>query len=195
MSGESEMMEQARRALREERPDDAQAILVNVVVRAPENDEAWLLLATTLDDPQRKLECLERARAANPRNPAIRRAIQELKQSFASAAFGVASPAAPPDHSALVVPLLEQAETVVRRVLFTTEPSDTRQSGLELVALLEQAARHDETQTRRWARTAGRQALVKFEKALTNYITGLPQTDPAVAPLREQRQRALNLLR
>src|SRR5512142_1787876 len=81
MRAMSEMMiEQARRALHEERIEDAQAILINVIVREPEQDEAWLLLAEALADPGKKRECLERARAINPRNVAITRALERLNQ-------------------------------------------------------------------------------------------------------------------
>ncbi len=195
------MMAQARRALREERFDDAQGILVNIVVREPDNDEAWVLLADTMQDPQRKLECLERARRIDPRNPAIQRAIQEQKTQLARAAFG-SLPASPsgngqtPDaHPDLATPLLEHADIVARQVLMTTDPAATRTLGLELVHLLERAIRYDERTTRRWAQSAGRAALVKYERAIYTLITNLPQNDPQRQTLREQRQRALEPLR
>lgn len=202
---ESEMMAQARRAVREGRPDDAQGILVNVVVHEPDNDEAWILLAETLSDPERKIECLERARRVNPRNPAIQRAIAELQASAAAAAFGqtleaAASNGSPPGSASstrpeLAAPLLEQAELVARAIRMTTEPTATRQLGLDMVYILDQARRHDDTTTRRWARSAGRDALVKYERALTILITNLPLGDSQLAALREQRQRALELFR
>lgn len=201
MIPESEWMAQARRALREERLDDAQGILVNVVVQEPSNDEAWLMLAELIRDPERKMECLENARRIDPRNPATQRAIQALQAEIAQVAFGqTPAPTSPtvteiPTLPDLAGPLLDYAETIAQAVIMSIEPSATRTLGLELVHQIEQALRHDETRARRWARSAGRDALVKYEKALTILITNLPQNDPQLATLREQRQHALNLFK
>lgn len=201
MMPESEWMTQARRALREERLEDAQGILVNVVVREPTNDEAWLLLAEAMQDPERKMECLERARRIDSHNPATRRAIQALQNEIAQAAFRqeVAETPAPvseiPVRPELAVALIEYAETIAQAILMSTEPASTRALGLELVRQIEQALRHDELRTRRWARSAGRDALVKYEKALSVLITNLPQNDSQLPLLREQRQHALDLLK
>ena len=195
---ESDLLGQARRAMREERLDDAQGILVNLVVREPENDEAWVMLAETLQDPERKLECLEHARRINPRNPATKRAIEAAQHQFAQAAFG--TPLAKNNgqdglHPELADPILEYGETVAHAVLMTTDPTATRSAGVELIYLLERARRHDATRTRRWAASAGRGALLKYEKALTLMITNLPQNDPQLTALREQRQRALDFFK
>lgn len=198
---ESELMTQARRALREERLEDAQGILVNIVVQEPQNDDAWVMLAETISDPERKMECLERARRIDPRNPATLRIIQALNEQTAQAAFGQApklqetGPGPTPNHPELAGPLLEHAETIAHAVIMTTEPAATRSLGLDLVHQIESALRHDETRTRRWARSAGRDALVKYEKTLTTLITNSPQHDPQLTPLREARQRALDLLK
>jgi hypothetical protein len=201
MIPESEMMAQARRALREERWDDAQSILVNVVVTEPGNDEAWLLLAETIQDPERKMECLEKARRIDPRNPATQRAIQSLQNEIARAAFGqMPAPAESPPNEIptrpeLAGPLLEYAETIAQAVMMSIEPSAIRTLGLELVHQIELAVRHDAVRVRRWARSAGRDALVKYERALTTLIANLPQNDAQLALLREQRQRALDLMK
>lgn len=196
-------MAQARRALREGRLEDAQGILVNVVVQEPSNDEAWLLLADTVQDPQRKMECLEHARRIDARNPATQRAIQQLQNEIAQAEFG-APPAeskdqAPPvriaDRAELAGPLLEYAATIAQAVMMSVEPSATRTLGLELVHQIEQALRHDEMRARRWARSAGRDALVKYERALTTLITNLHHNDAQLGLLRDQRQRALELMK
>ncbi len=71
-------MDQARRALQKERNEDAQAILINVIAREPEHEEAWILLAEAITDASKKRECLERARVINPRNRAILRALERL---------------------------------------------------------------------------------------------------------------------
>ncbi len=201
MIPESEMMAQARRALLEGRSEDAQSILVNVVVTEPGNDEAWLMLAETIQDPERKMECLQRARRIDPRNPETQRAIHALQNEIAQAAFGNAP--APAESTATEIPtrpalagaLLEYAETLAQAVMLSMEPSATRTLGLELVHQIQLALRHDELRARRWARSAGRDALVKYERALTTLIANLPQNDSRLADLREQRQHALDLFK
>lgn len=196
-------MAQARRALRENRLEDAQSLLVNVVIQEPRNDEAWLMLAELAHDHERKMECLEKARRIDPRNPATMQAIQTLQNEIAQSAFGqtpapAVTPAAPPEiptRAELAGPLLDYAETLAHALIMAIEPSATRTLGLELVHQLEQALRHDEMRARRWARSVGRDALVKYEKALSTLITNSPQNDPQLAALREQRQRALDLLK
>ena len=204
------LMEQAQRALSEKRNEDAQAILINIIVSAPENDEAWVLLADAVGDAAKKRECLERARSINPRNPALLRAMERL--SAAPPAEGAstegppaeglpASPATakPGSQSAgattSIAPLLEQSELIAQTVLMTTEGPDTRQAGLDLVKVLSQAAARDAVTTRRWARSAGRGALIKYEKALTTFIANLPRDDPQLPLLREQRLLVLEHLK
>ncbi len=211
MIPESELMAQARRALREERLEDAQGILVNVVISEPRNDEAWLMLAETLQDPARKMECLENARRIDPRNPVTLRAIQALQNEAAAenTAQDSALPAAPdpaptqpptiapeiPTRANLIEPLLQEAELAAKAIMMSVEPAEIRNLGVELVTQIEQAILHDETAARRWARSAGRDALVKYERGLSTLITNLPMNDPYLAALREQRQRALELFK
>ena len=91
--------------------------------------------------------------------------------------------------------MLEGVETLAKAVMMSVEPLATRTLGLELVQVIEQAMRHDETQARRWAHSGGRDALVKYERTLSTLITNLPQHDPQLPSLREARQRALELFR
>ena len=203
MIPESELMAQARRALREGRLDDAQGFLINAGIQEPSNDEAWLLLAETIQDPERKMECLERARKIDPRNPATLRAIQDVKENITKAAFTeipatettASASQAPKTHRELADPLLEYAETIAQAVMMSVEPSATRTLGFELANQIESALRHDETRTRRWARSAGRDALVKYEKGLSILITNLPQNDTQLPALRQERQRVLALFK
>lgn len=245
-------MAQAERALRQNRIEDAQALLINLTVREPRNGEAWLLLASVLTDPERQLECLERARQIDPHNEATRRAIRQVQQKLADAAFGTlrtevsASPLAnhvvehgdalpsldgtpsaqarqfaQPESGAsapslsgrgenskialpsgdtaaasdVVTPLLEYAESLAQAVLMTVDPADTRQFGQELIHVLERAVSHDAVRTRRWARSAARSALVKYEKSLTALVSSLPGSDPRLPVFRGQRQNALDLLK
>jgi tetratricopeptide (TPR) repeat protein len=198
------LMEQARRALRETRTEDAQAILINVIVRQPEDDEAWLLLAEALSDETKKRECLERARSINPRNPAILRALETL--GAVTTRGGEVDRAADADDRALPplsnapphtdgIPLLDYADTIAMTVMLTTDAQDTRNVGLELVRVLSQAAERDFVRTRRWARAAGRDALFKYEKALTHAIVNLAHDDPQLPHLRQERQRALDFMK
>lgn len=197
MIPESELMKQARLAMEEKRLDDAQSILVNVVVGEPANDDAWLLLAETISDPQRKLECLEKAKRIDAHNPATLRAIHSLQNEIAQGIFG--QRAANSVHAEIstkpefAVPYLESAEKTAHAVNGAVEPNVIRALGAKLVDELEHALNYDEIRTRRWARSIGRDALVKYERALTNLISTLPQDDSQLAALREQRRRALKL--
>ncbi len=47
---------------------EAQRLLAQSLKLEPKNDMAWLWLSRTTDDPQRKLQCVERALAINPQN-------------------------------------------------------------------------------------------------------------------------------
>lgn len=204
------LMEQAHRALREQRNEDAQAILINIIVGAPRDDEAWLLLAEAIADSNKKRECLERAREINPGNPAILKALDRLNEPPPSEgvrakeapAEGLPASAEspnpgpqPPAPAESITPLLEHGEMIAQSVLMTTEAPDTRFAGWELVKLLSEAAERDAVTTRRWARSAGRGALIKYEKALTAFIANLPRDDPQLPALREQRQLALDHLK
>ncbi|MBI4762074.1 MAG: hypothetical protein HY780_12780 [Chloroflexi bacterium] len=193
----------ARRALQDHRAEEAQGILVNLVVREPRNEEAWVLLAQTFGDLERRMECLQQARQANPFSSVIADAIQQLKIELLNAAFGT-PPAAPsavstPDsvssNPELAQTLLDSANSLAQAILMATEPIATRNFGLEFVHLLERAHTYDATLTRRWVNTAGRAALVKYERAITQLLTNLPQNDAQVATLRAQRQRALDFFK
>lgn len=203
-----DLKEQAIRALREQRNEDAQAILISLIVSQPEDDEAWLLLAEATAEANKKRECLQQARAINPGNPAIRRALEQLEaHPPVNSAVGEGPPVelppvetSDPDSGPAVVtysiaPLLEQSDAIAQTVLMTVEAPETRSAGQELVRVLMEATARDAVTTRRWARSAGRGALIKYEKALTNLIANLPRDDPQLPPLREQRQLVLLHLR
>lgn len=224
---ESELLTAARRALERGRVAEAQGLLVSLVVSEPLNDEAWLMLAGTMADAERKLECLEHARRIDPQNPVTLSAIAAFKTAVKPAAFGGdgrpgkqagesraekaeeaagasamgdAGPGANGGGSEakrreLAGALLEQAADVARRVVLSAEPNGTRRLGLELTQTLEKARGCDAVATRRWTMSAGRGALVKYEKALTTLIANLPGNDPQLGPAREQRARALELFK
>jgi len=200
---EHQLLIAAQNALHENRAEEAQGILVNLVARDPRNEEAWVLLAQTFGDLEHKRECLQQARQANPYSPVIASAIQDLKAELLNAAFGTPPPA-PNNTAASVNPsadptlaqaLLDSATPLAQTILMTTDPIATRSLGLEYAHLLERAYAYDATLTRRWANTAGRAALVKYERALTQLLTNLPHNDPQVAVLRAQRQQALDFFK
>lgn len=198
-----DLLAEARSALDEQRADEAQGILVNLVARNPRNEDAWVLLARTFQDLERRMECLQQARQANPFSSEIANAIQILKAELVNAAF--ATPPAPSNNAPptdntngdreLAQTLLDSANPLAQALLMTTEPAATRNLGLEFAHLLARAHAYDATLTRRWANTAGRAALVKYEKALTQLLTNLPQNDPQVAALRARRQQALDFFK
>lgn len=208
------LLPQAHAALERHQTDEAQGILVSIVIEEPHNEEAWLLLAQTFDDLERRMECMQRARQLNPNSAPIAAAIQELKTQISNTAFGQSPPpiaettvtastaaaptvsASPPTaNPALAQLLLDAANLLAHATVMTTEPLETRAVGLELVYLLERAQNYDSVQTHRWTLSAGRAALVKYEKALTQLLTNMPQQDPQVSVLREQRQRALDFFK
>lgn len=201
------LLPQASAALERHATDEAQGILISIVVDEPQNEEAWLMLAQTFGELERRMECMQSARQANPNSAAIALAIQELKNQISISAFGQPpaetaaplSPAAdastPAANPGLAKLLLDAANLLAHAIVMSTEPLETRAVGVELVHLLERAQSYDTVLTRRWASSAGRAALVKYEKALTQLLTNMPLHDPQIALLREQRQRALDLFK
>jgi hypothetical protein len=165
------------------------------------------MLAQTFDDLERRMECIQRARQANPNSATIALAIQELKNQISTSAFGQPpaettaplSPAAdtstPATNPALAQLLLDAAKLLAHATVMSSAALETRAVGMELVYLLERAQTHDVVLTRRWTSSAGHAALVKYEKALTQLLTNMPLHDPQIALLREQRQRALDLFK
>lgn len=206
------LLSQAHAALERHAVDEAQGILISLVVAESRNEEAWLLLARTFDDLERRMECMQRARQSNPNSAAIALAIQELKAQISNSAFGQPLPAtetasiSTPNENFSKSPasdadpelaqiFLDAAAILAQATIMTTEPLRTRVVGAELVRLLERAQQYDAILARRWASSAGRAALVKHEKALTQLLINMPQQDPQISYLREQRQRALDLFK
>ncbi len=200
IKSDRELLSQARVALEQNQGEVAQGILVNLVVEQPRNEEAWVLLAQTFSDLDRKMECIQRARQANPFSSLIAEAVEQIKSEILQSAFSETKTPVPVSASetsnpALARALLEAADALAKATVMTTEPMETRDFGAELVLLLERAHLYEPILTRRWTNSAGRTALVKYERALTLFIVNLPQNDPQVTSLRELRQRALDLFK
>ncbi len=58
----------------------ARTLLVQVVQQDVDNELAWIWLAQVMDDPARKLDCLQQALRINPDNAPVRKAIQALSE-------------------------------------------------------------------------------------------------------------------
>ncbi len=61
---------------------EAARILSNILKEQPENEAAWLWLASCLKTSQQKLYCLNQAQALNPENLTTQKAIQKIKESI-----------------------------------------------------------------------------------------------------------------
>ena len=59
---------QAEAAIKEKRIDDARRLLMSLVRVNPRHEQAWLTLASVMDDMDRAIDCLKRVLALNPNN-------------------------------------------------------------------------------------------------------------------------------
>jgi hypothetical protein len=64
----SQTLDAALAAVRAGNTNQALGIIAGVIRQQPANEKAWLLLASLLEDPDRKRECLNRVLAINPNN-------------------------------------------------------------------------------------------------------------------------------
>ncbi|MGE5140362.1 MAG: hypothetical protein ACM3JD_12925, partial [Rudaea sp.] len=99
------------------------------------------------------------------------------------------------DLPAAPAAMLEVCGALARELLLSIQPEDTHLLGAALRGRLDEAAARDAVAVRRWSRSAGRDALLKYEKALTATIASLPRDDAQLEGLRAQRHRALSYLR
>jgi hypothetical protein len=91
--------------------------------------------------------------------------------------------------------ILDESGALARELMLSIQPEETHLLGAALLGRLDEAAARDAVAVRRWARSAGRDALLKYEKALTATIASLPRDDSQLEGLRAQRHRALSYLR
>jgi tetratricopeptide (TPR) repeat protein len=61
----------------------------------PKNEMAWLWLSRTMDEPQKKIQCLERALKLNPTNEQTKALISKLSTSATASSNGSSASAAP----------------------------------------------------------------------------------------------------
>jgi peroxiredoxin len=116
MSQPSEgILKQAEEHLRAGRLPEARAALIQVLNADPESPQAWWLLSFAVDEPERKIECMQRFLRLRPDNA---RARERLSQLQADAGRGqapaVAVPAAKPSASVTGQTAVREARGPVR---------------------------------------------------------------------------------
>src|SRR5688572_7339430 len=77
-------------AVREGRRADAQGLLLQVIERDEQNEQAWLWLSGAVEDPADQQVALENVLAINPSNTAAREGLTWLKQRYGDLAVGAA---------------------------------------------------------------------------------------------------------
>lgn len=68
-------------AIRANDPKRGRDLLMQALKIEPNNEAAWLWLSRTVDDPERKIQCLERALQVNPDNLQTKTLIEKIKGS------------------------------------------------------------------------------------------------------------------
>lgn len=71
-------IQEAVRLIQAGQTEEARILLADVVAADPQNESAWLWLATVTADRQQRLEYLERVLAINPDNATARQAVAQL---------------------------------------------------------------------------------------------------------------------
>ncbi len=77
-------------AVREGRRADAQGLLLQVIERDEQNEQAWLWLSGAVEDPADQQVALENVLALNPANTAAREGLTWLKQRYGDLVGGAA---------------------------------------------------------------------------------------------------------
>jgi uncharacterized protein with von Willebrand factor type A (vWA) domain len=72
-------LEQAAQALQEGKRDEARLILDQLVVKDPDNAEAWQLLFSVLDDPLEKADCLKQVVRIHPEDEDAKRKLKRYQ--------------------------------------------------------------------------------------------------------------------
>jgi tetratricopeptide (TPR) repeat protein len=144
------LFRQGVRAIQEQK-DLAQGrtLLTQSLKLDPNNDAAWLWLTRTIKDPQKKLQCVERALHINPSNEHARKLKEQLQADTSSVPNAAPAPEPAPAHNAasspVIVPLAGPAvpaePTPQPRIsgATTMDTPLTRQESEQMQNLLEQA--------------------------------------------------------
>jgi cell division protein FtsN len=71
------IFEQAAILLKAGKKDEARRLLVTLVQKEPNNENAWLALSYTFDDSERVIRCLHKVQAINPHNAYARKRLAQ----------------------------------------------------------------------------------------------------------------------
>lgn len=71
----------ATKALQQGNRQLAAGILATIAKSEPNNEKAWLMLASLLDDKDKKRYCLEQVLRINPNNEIARRGLEHVRRS------------------------------------------------------------------------------------------------------------------
>jgi len=96
---------------------EAAKILTALLKEQPENEAAWLWLASCLKNNQQKLYCLHQALALNPENQTTQKAIQKIKDSQTKPAEETDQPSSPQSRpkSIVISPHLQEKSPAKKR--------------------------------------------------------------------------------
>jgi len=95
-----------------------QKLLMQALRINPHHEVAWLWMASLVETPERRRECLERALAINPNNETARRALQALPEP---------PPHATPHHASALDQTLRPSPTSVHEYVQTATQADGAQ--------------------------------------------------------------------
>ncbi|MDH5507243.1 MAG: hypothetical protein OEZ02_08490, partial [Anaerolineae bacterium] len=122
-------LKQAVQALETGRKAEAQTMLAHIVKDEPDNEMAWLWLAVSLDEPQKKRFALDRALAINPKSKMGLKIKQSLDKPAAAQA---------PNQVAASHPAMQ-----IRRAANALETGQQAQAQTILAAIVKQDARNE----------------------------------------------------
>ena len=116
----TDFLQAAQEALSRGERIHARKLARSALLQNPRSEQAWLLMARVVDQPQQVLDCLEQANKINPKNPTTLRALSVLRRQAerghgAPAQVKAAAPPPTPTIAPAVVkePVIELARTTV----------------------------------------------------------------------------------
>src|SRR4030065_1910962 len=102
-----EPLQQAAELLRQGEFEAASKQLASFLQEHPGSADAWVLFSYALEDPVRKLECVERALQLDPEHAPAAQRMQELRERFPEAQTTWARPGREPQAEAPAQPVPE----------------------------------------------------------------------------------------
>ena len=114
----SDLLQAAQQALQRGERIHARKLARAAILQNPRDEQAWLLMARVVDQPDQVIDCLDHALKLNPENQSTARALRALRRGYAQPA-GIATlqpPPAPP----------HPPQPVVAAPIFTPTPTQPR---------------------------------------------------------------------